>query len=202
MAPTWPRSQIADAINETITGTYPTLYGIGQYTFTFNASINTYGIDAAAERVLEVTADTIGPTEEQIHVQRFSFNASAPLTKFPTGKTVTLEKGAFPGRGVTVTYAKQPQAITFGDDFSASGLNDTAALAVKYGACSALVAFMDTSRLPVDTAQADEYDPSRFGPGTAAKVSGTLYQRYLIEVQNERRRLNASHPLPISLRTR
>lgn len=202
MAPTWPRAQVADALNATITGTYPTLYGVGQSTFTFNPAVDTYEVDATAERVLKVTADTIGPSDEQLQIARYSFNASAPTSLFASGRTITLEKGAFPGRSVTVTYAKQPQAITFGDLFTNSGLSESAALAIKYGACSTLTAFMDTSRLPVDTAQADEYDPSRFGPGTAAKVSGTLYQRYLIEVQNERRRLNATHPPTLSFRTR
>jgi hypothetical protein len=202
MAPTWPRTRVAAEINATILGTYPTLFGVGTTTFTYSPVITTYGLPVDAEKVLKVTADTIGPSNEQAVINRYSFNSVAPVGDFVTGNSITLETGAFPGRSVTVTYAKQPSEITFGQSFTASGLAESAKRAIKYGACSALISYMDSARLPVDTAQADEYDPSRAGVGTASRISAQLYQRYLVELENERKRLRAATPIPFTVRTR
>lgn len=202
MSPTWGRTRIATAINEVILGTYPTLFGVASATFDFNPSISTYELPAEANRVLKVTADTIGPSREQMEINRWSFNSVAPTSEFASGNSITLEQSAFPGRAVTVTYEKDLSPLTFGQQFTASGLAETAKLAIKYGACSNLVAFMDSARLPVDTAEADEQDPSRNGIGTAMRASTQLYQRYQVELEAERKRLRKSTPVPISVRTR
>ena len=202
MAPVWSRSRIATAINETILGVYPTLFGVASTSFTFIPAVTTYSLPAETERVLRVTADTIGPSGEQETIKRYSFNSVAPTSKYATGNTITLEQSAAPGRSVTVTYVKQPSEITFGSAFTACGLSETAKRCIKYGAISSLLAYMDSARLPVDTAQADEYDQSKAGIGTAGRISAQLYQRYLVELETERKRLRAATPTPISVRTR
>lgn len=201
MAPTWSRQRVATAINETISGCYPALFATATTSFSYNPSITTYEIPAAAERILRVTADTIGPTQEALEIKRYYFNSVAS-SDFESGNSITLEKGAFPGRNVNVTYLTAPVEITFGDDFTECGLRESAKLAVKYGACSNLIAFMDTSRLPVDTAQADELDPSHNAVGSATRISAQLYQRYLVELDNERKRLRAATPATVTVRTR
>lgn len=201
MAPVWPKQKVATAINEAILGTYPALFAVASTSFPWSPTTTTYSLPAEAERVLRVTADTIGPSQEQMAIQRYSFNSDATGT-FVTGNSITIEKGGFPGRNINVTYATAPIGITWGQAFTASGLAETAKLAVKYSACSNLTSFMDTSRLPVDTAQADEYDPSKAGIGTASRISAQMYQRYLVELDIERKRLRAANPTPIILRTR
>lgn len=202
MAPTWPKKRVADAINEAITGTYPALFGVGVTSFNYNGSATTYSMPADAEKVLKVTADTLGPSQDQVQINRFSFNSGAPVSEFATGNSITLEQGPAPGRLVTVAYMKQPVELDYGQQFTDSGLSETAKLAVKYAACSALAGFLDVSRLPVDTAQADAYDPSKNGVGTAQRVSNGLYQRYLVELETERKRLRAAYPTQITMRTR
>lgn len=194
MSPVWSRAAVADAVNDSILGVYPELFGIATTDFTYNPSINTYSLPTNADRVLRVSCDTIGPSQERVEIKRYYFD--------PAANKITLEAGPFPGRSVYVTYSTTLTEITFGDDFTASGLAETARLAVKYCACSTLVAFMDPARLPVDTAQADELDASRNQIGSASKISGQLYQRYLIELEKERKRLRAVTPTPINLRTR
>lgn len=201
MAPIWPKNKIASAINEAILGTYPTLFSIATTTFSFNPAINTYELPATCKSVLRVTADTIGPTKEQLRIARFSFNPTAN-GEFGSGKSLTLEKGAFPGRNINVTFKTVPAEITFGNNFTASGLAETAKLAIKYAACSSLLAFMDSSRLPVDTSQADELDESKNPVGSASKLSAQLYQRYLVELEKERQRLRETTPTPMTVRTR
>lgn len=202
MAPTWPKVQIAEAVNDAITATYPDLFAIDSASFTYDYSITTYELPADCERVLRVTSDTFSSSQEQIQFTRYGFNPQAPVATFATGKSITLESFGWPGRAVTVVYLKAPTEITFGDPFTDSGLAETAKKVVKYAALSALTAGMDLSRLPVDTATADEYDPSRSGIGTAGRVSAQLYQRYLIELEVEKKRLRAAAPIPISVRTR
>jgi hypothetical protein len=164
--------------------------------------VTTYEIPAAAEKILKVTADTLGASREQAQIRRYSWNSSAPTTTFASGNTITLEQAPAPGRGVTVTYQKRPTEITFGAPFTDSGLPESSKLAIKYLACSNLVALMDASRLPVDTAVADEYDPSKSGIGTASRISTLLYQRYLLELDTEAKSLRATYPVPVVVRTR
>lgn len=202
MAPTWTRKQVADAINDAIVGTYPDLFGVASTSFAFSPVQTTYPLPAEAERILSVVTDTIGPSQEQLAINRYSFNSVAPTVEFATGNTITLEKGGFPGRDITVTYTKAPSEITFGASFTDCGLRESAKLAIKYATCAALTAFMDTAQLPVDSAAADNYDPSHYGPGTASKISNNLYQRYQIELKNEQRRLRQATGVPISVRTR
>lgn len=201
MAPTWSRQRIMTAVNEAILGTYPTLFAVTSTSFTWSPAITTYGLPTLADRILRVTADTIGPSQEQVEINRYRFNSVA-TGSFATGNSITIEKGGFPGKNINVTYLTAPVEITWGQQFSASGLAETAKLAIKYAACSNLLAFMDTSRLPVDTSQADETDPSKNGVGTAMKISAQLYQRYQLELETERKRLRAATPATISVRTR
>ena len=201
MAPTWSRRRIMTAINEAILGTYPTLYATTTTSFTWTPAVTTYGLPSPAEKILRVTTDTIGPSREQLEINRYRFNSVASGA-FATGNSITIEKGGFPGQNVYVTYATAPITITWGDQFTVSGLAETAKLAIKYAACSNLLAFLDSSRLPVDTAQADELDPSRNGIGNAMRLSTQMYQRYQVELETERKRLRAATPATISVRTR
>lgn len=202
MAPVWSRNRIASAINETIIGTYPHLFTVASTSFTMNPSISTYSLPTTVRRILQVVTDTIGPSHEQVEIKRYRLNATASGSNFPNGKSITLEKGGWPGRTIYVTYEASPSEITWGDDFTDSGLNESAKLCIKYGACSNLTAYMDTSRLPVDTAQADEFDATKNAVGTAARISTQLYQRYLMELERERMTLRTTAPLPVTVRTR
>ena len=202
MAPTWPRTRVQSAINDTIVSTYPDLFGVAQAQFTFNPSQTTYSLPGEAERILRVTADVNGPSLEQQIVNRYSFNSVAPTDDWATTNTITLQEGVTPGRTVTVTYMKQPSALAAdGDALTTSGLRESAKLAIIYGACSQLLAFMDVSRLGVDTAQADEFD-SKNQIGRATQLSGQLQVRYQMELDKERKRLRATTSVAVSVRKR
>jgi len=200
VAPVWPRLQVQRALNEAIVNTHPVLFGIATETFTANPVVNTYELPADAESVLSVTADTIGPTNEQQHVRRYRFNSVAS-SEFTTGNTLTIQESVFPGVTITVTYTKAPSEIDLDDEFTVSGLRETAKGAVKYAACSHLLAYMDPSRLQVNAAEADEFD-DRNRVGTAQQIANNLYARYEIELERERKRLRTTTPVPINVRTR
>lgn len=200
--PTWPKNRVKAAINDVIAGVYPTLFGVAQTQFTFNPAVSTYSLPAEAERVLSVTADVNGPSLEQQDIRRYHFNSVAPTDDWPTTNTITLHESVTPGRTVTVTYAKQPTALSAdGDLLTASGLRATAKSLIVWGACSQLVGYMDVSRLPADTAIAREL--GEVNPvGTASRVSGQLYLRYQAELEAERRRLRATTPVTVTVRKR
>ena len=202
IAPTWPRNRIKQAINDVIVATYPTLWGVTQAQFAFNPAVTTYSVPAEAERILSVTADVNGPSKEQQVIKRYSFNSVAPTDDWATTNTITLQESVTPGRTVTVTYTKQPSALSAdASELTTSGLRETAKLTVLYGACAQLVSFMDVSRLGVDTAQADEYD-EKVQVGMASRISGQLQLRYEMELEKERKRLRATTPVAINVRKR
>lgn len=202
IAPTWPRNRIKSAINDTLTAVYPTLFGVAQTQFAFNPSQSTYSLPTEAERVLAVTADLNGPSREQQQIRKYHFNAVAPTDDWVTTNTISLHEGVTPGKTITVTYAKAPSALSAdGDQLTASGLRETAKLAIVYGACSQLVSFADVGRLPVDVAQSDEFT-ERNQVGMASRVAGQLYLRFQAELEAERRRLRAATPVAIVVKKR
>lgn len=201
MNPVWPRVRVEAAINEAIAGTYPVLYGVGTTSFLFDGVQNTYKLPADCVQVLQVTAATIGPTLEQQYVRRYGVNLSAPTGTFATGNSITLMEPIYSRSTITVTYKKAPAAITTSDEFTVSGLRSTAWKAVKLSATSELLNYIDTARLPLDTATAAEM-AERNQIGSAARISTQLWQRYLIELEQERRRQAAETPVPVVVRGR
>lgn len=199
--PVWPKTRIEAVINETIESTHPVLFAVATAAFTWTGVQNTYELPADCVQVLSVTADTVGPTMEQQKVNRYSVNLSAPTADFATGNSVTIQEPVMPGRLVTVTYKKAPTAITAAQDFTVSGLRSTAWKCVKLAVVSELLNYLDTARLPVDTAASAEL-AERNPVGSAARISTQLWQRYQIELEQERKRLAAETPVPVVTRSR
>lgn len=198
-APTWPRQRIKAALNDVILGVWPTLFGIGQTTFSFTPAQSTYEMPDEAEGVLSVTADTFGPSRQQQVIHGFRFDATAPTDEWANGKSVTLFEAASPGADVTVTYSKVPSVLTADSDtIAASGLRESARKLLMLGACAELLSMMDVSRLTVDTAPADLVD-SQVQVGTAARLANQLQLRFEMEVEKERQRLRETTPAKIKV---
>lgn len=191
MNPSYPTWRVQRAVNDTILGVWPDLYGVGTDSFTFTPSITTYEVPAEAESVLKVTASTIGPSQDQPEINHFSFNSNA--ADFASGNALTLNMVPDPGQTVTVTYSKSPTELTSGDDFTESGLRESARRCILYGAVAQLVSFIDSRRLGTESATADEYDSSQ-RVGTATQMAAQLTARYQMELEQERRRLRQAHP--------
>ncbi|MDP9820492.1 hypothetical protein [Nocardioides massiliensis] len=197
--PAWTRLDVKLAINDAIAGTHPTLFGVDAVSFNYNVSRNTYEVPATTERVLSVVAETIGPSKEPQVLRRYRFNPTDPESS--TGKSVTLGEQPAPGRTVRVSLMVSPSAIGDSDDFTVSGLRATARPAVVYMACSSLLSFADAARLQADTAQSWQASEGN-QIGSAARLSTQLYQRYLLELESERKRLRQAHPVSVTVRSR
>lgn len=163
--------------------------------------VTTYQMPADAIGVLAVRAQTVGPSLEWRRLDRFEFRAYGGTY----AQEIVIQQGGFPGRPIQVVYAAQPItpiATGTGATFESSGLLSTAKKAVRYHAESSLIAAMDVSRINVGSAQALAYDPNRNPIGIAAKLSAQLYQRYEMELEQERKRLNKLAPMTINMRLR
>jgi hypothetical protein len=197
-APTWPRTTIRAAINETIDQTYPTLFGKGTTSFVFNPSQSTYNLPADVESILAVTADTLGSSKNQQIVRHYDLIRTAPVGEYTTANIITLQESVIPGRTVWITYTKKPSSLSADSDTLVStGLQESAKLALILGAMANLTAFMDTARLPVDTAAAD-MDAAVNALGSAAKLSIQFSQLFQMELEKERQRLRRVTPVTVS----
>lgn len=192
MSPPFPTWRLARAINDTIVGTWPDLYGVGTTSFTYNPSVTTYSLPAEVENVLSVTATMLGPSQEQAEIHEYKFNSNAPTSEFATGNCITLLRVPEPGRTVTVTYAKAPSEISAGDALTESGLRETARRSLVYGALAQLVSLIDSARVTTDSAVADEFDTAQ-RVGTATQMAAQLTARYQMELEQEKRRLRQAH---------
>lgn len=191
--PPYPTWRIEQAINDTIVGTWPTLWGVASTTFTFNPAISTYSLPADCERVLSVSTTVLGPSLDQHPIRKFSFDSNSNTTEFATTNSITLHECPEPGRTVTVTYAKAPAAIASGDALTDSGLRESARKCVVYGAVAHLLSYVDAARALAGSAANHEMsEATRIG--SASQLSAQLTARYQMELGMEQSRLREAHP--------
>lgn len=190
--PAFPSWRIQRAINDTIVGTYPTLWGVATTTFTFSPTIYTYSLPADAESVLSVSTTVIGPDQQQYPIRGFAFEPNANTTQFATGKCITLHEEPSAGQTVTVVYAKAPTELSSGQALTASGLRETARRCIIYGAVSELLSFVDATRSLTESAINQGFsDVNR--AGTATQLAAQLTARYQMELNAEQSRLRQQH---------
>ena len=191
--PPYPTWRIEQAVNDAIAGVFPDIFAVGTTSFSFQSVVSTYSMPADVEDILKVTTTVIGPTQDQVPINSYSFNSNAPAAVFPTGNCLTLGEAPDPGQTVTVTYAKAPTTLVEGDDFTASGLRDTARPAIVYGSIARLLSFVDAGRTGTDSALASEWDTVQ-KVGTATTLAAQMTARYQMELAKEQARLRKAHP--------
>lgn len=195
--PMFPKKAVDRAINSTIGRAFPTVWGVATTNIAVNGAVATYELPASAQGVASVRAQDLGPSGVWYPIREFSFDGHADTTAYPTGKSITFHKGAFPGRPVQVVYRSKPVDLTDAmSSFSDTGLQDSARYAIVLGACAHLVRFADPTRLTSNTAAADEYDSKR-PYATATKIANDLESQFQRELQSEVDRLRQLYPTTI-----
>ena len=194
IAPSFPRSVIRKNINLAIDGVYPDLFGTYYTTFTFQAARTTYVLPQEAIDVIGASWQTIGPSLEWLPIRHYRMDKMANPLTWNSGKTVSIREGIIPGRNVMVTYTRKPIQLQFDtDDFSQTGLPDSAREVIILGAAYRTAAYLDMGRVPAATAEADSQQTS--DPiGSAANISRYMYQLYQQRLQVEVRRLQEQFP--------
>lgn len=184
-APSFPKISVKRAINDTIKAVYPSIYGVDRTTFTFNSAQTAYSIPAAAESVLAITWQIVGPSGEWLPIKSWRHDPVANTSEYATGNTVSIYEGLTPGRTVQVVYSKEPTELSSGADVftTVTGLPASARDVIVYGAAYRMVSFIDPGRLNFVAPEADQNDQTRqFGSGTnTARYLLALYQQRLQE---------------------
>ena len=194
ISPTFPRSVVKRAINDTIRASSSSLMAVKTTTFTFQAPVTTYAFnDLDIVNILSMSWQTVGPSKEWVPVRRWTWDSLANSTAFGAGaQSITIGDFITPGRTVKVVYSTNSLPFTSNSqDFSTqTGLDESCKDIITLGASYRLLTYLDPARATMVSPQADETDSKRpFGSSqTATKQLFALYtQRLLEETQRQQR---------------
>jgi len=179
VSPSFPRDIIRKQINNSVSGVFPSLFGVFYTTFTFVSSQNTYELPSEVDDILQVNWQTTGPSQEWLPVRQYGVNKNAYVGTFNTGKTISIYDGIVPGRTVHVVYSRSPQEMLLtSDDFEdVTKLPSYAKEPVILGAAYRMASFMDVGRLPSQAAEVDQID-QQSPVGSGGTVTRALFQLY------------------------
>lgn len=193
VSPAIPRSTIEQALNDAIEGVWPVVFGVSTYEFVYTAAKSTYALPAGAVKVLSVSWDTLGPTDEWSPLRRYRVDANADSTDFPTGSTLSIYDPVVPGRKVRVVYTHAPVRLSAGDVFTDSGLRDAAQDLVRYGAVYRMVPWLEVGHAPGNFAEPNY--TAGLGRATSPSSLGRfLVQAYQLRLQEEAQALHTLYP--------
>jgi hypothetical protein len=198
LTPSYPRTNIKQAINDTIGSVYPKLWAVYSYTFTFNASQTTYALPDDVQNVLFMSWQTTGSSREWLPLKKWRQDLMANIATFNTQKTINIYDNIQPGRTVQVWYAATPQTMTSGtDDFSAvTGLPESCRDVIVYGAAYRLLSFVDPGRINLTSAESDLADSKV--PGAAGSTNSRyIYALYQQRLQDESLKLSDKFPIRV-----
>ena len=198
LTPSYPRTNIKQAINDTINSVYPKLWAVYSYTFTFNASQVTYALPDDVQNVLYMSWQTTGSSREWLPLKKWRADLMANVATFNTQKTINIYENVQPGRTIQVWYAANPQTMTSGtDDFSAvTGLPESCRDVVVYGAAYRLLSFVDPGRINLTSAESDLADSKV--PGAAGSTNSRyIYALYQQRLQDESLKLSDKFPIRV-----
>jgi hypothetical protein len=198
LTPSFPRTNIQQAINDTIGSVYPKLFAVYSTTFTFNASQTTYALPDSAKNVIYMSWQTTGSSREWLPIDKWRQDLMANAATFNTQKTVNIYENIQPGRTVQVWYAANPQTMTSGtDDFSAvTGLPESCRDVIIYGAAYRLLSFVDPGRINLTSAESDLADSKV--PGSAGSTNSRyIYALYQQRLQDESLKLTGNFPIRV-----
>lgn len=196
LTPSFPRTNIQQAINDTIGSLYPKLWAVYSTTFTFNASQTTYPLPDDAQNVLYMSWQTTGSSREWLPIKRWRQDLMANVATFNTQKTINIYENVQPGRTIQVWYAANPMTMTNGtDDFSAvTGLPESCRDVIVYGAAYRLLSFIDPGRINLTSAEADLAD-SKVPGAAGSSNSRYIYALYQQRLQDESLKLSDRFPV-------
>lgn len=197
IAPTFPRSVIKKAINDTIRSLGSNIFAVKSTTFTFNAAQTTYAFNNLnIKNILTVSWQSIGPSKEWVPLRRWDFDSTADTTEFGSGaQTITLGEFPIPGRSVRIVYATDPVVFSSNsqDYVTQSGLPESTYDVVILGAAYRLLSFLDPARAAQVSAQADEVDAKR-PYGSSQSATKQLYALYTQRLNEEVKSQQQNYP--------
>ncbi len=193
--PRVPRIQVVRAINQTLAGLFPRVYGVAEQETAYTNMVYAYDIPATAVNVLGVAIQEPDIASGWHRSRRWSFVSNA-TTESTTGKQVFVAD-AWVGSTIHVTYAKAPGTFS-----EASGTNEDFATVtflpewcrelVVLGAAYRLIGLLDAGRLAERTAEGDllaQQSPT----GGAQKLGAFLYAQFQERLASAELQLRAQY---------
>ena len=207
ISPTFPKSVIKRAINDTINAMGSSIFAVKQVTFTYNSAVTTYelldsvGDNVSVQNILAMHWQEVGPSKEWIPVRRWSFEPYADITTWggsaaSPAQTVSIYDPITSGRTVKVMYAAAPTTLSSDSDVftTTTGLPITCKDVVILGTTYRLLTFLDPARASQTSPQADEIDTKRnFGSTSSVmrQIFALYSQRLADEVQAQQQQYPA-----------
>lgn len=198
-SPIWPTIRITEAINDAIRGVYPNLWGVNTKSISKIAVVYQYPLPAAAEEVISVQYQLIGPSHVWRMAQNWRFQGQSDTLTGElgaTGKSLFIADDVVPGRQIWVTYRQEPvELVNLTDDFATTTLLPaTAQDVIVYGACMKLSPQLEGPRLSISSVEASER-AQYVQPGSASKVSQYYGQLYAQRLEEEAKKLRDRYPI-------
>ncbi len=187
--PTFPRSSVKRAIQDTIRAIGSSIFAAKNTSFTYNSTVDGYAFtNLNISNILRMSWQDTGANKRWIPITKWTWDSSPDVATWGAGaQTITINDGRImTGRKVNVTYATTPATLstTSEDSFSTqTGLPESVRDVVVLGAAYRLLSFLDPARNTITSPQADELDSKRpFGSSsTATKELYKLYASRLAE---------------------
>jgi hypothetical protein len=198
LAPTFPRVNIKQAINDTINAVFPKLWSIASTTLTYNTVQNTYALPDDCQDVISLSWQSTGPSKEWIPIRNWRMDPMANSAAFNSNSTVSIYDRIDAGRTIQVWYTTSPNNLESNtDDFrDVTGLPDTARDVIILGACARLLTYLDAGRINLTSAESDAADtklPSQAG----SNASKYIYALYQTRLKEEASKLQGQYPVKI-----
>lgn len=203
ISPTFPRSAIKRAINDTISSMGARIFVAGSTTLTSSPATTAYRIPATGpslniDSILSISYQRIGPSKEWTPIRSYRLDNNANETAFTSGQTLSIYDNIQPGRTIQVVYATAPTPFTSnaGSFESQTGLPSSCKDVVVLGATYRLLTNLDPARASLLTPQADEVDSKR--PfGSLQSASKQVYALYNQRLNEELRNQQVKYPIRV-----
>lgn len=196
--PTFPRTRIKTTINQIISNIYPEVFAIGiDGTNIASPARASYPVNAAAESILSIRVQTLGPSQYWRPVTRFNFDPLANAGSFSTGRNVDIFEAMPPGRPIKIIYRSRFGVFTADtQSFSDVKLLEDYRDLIAIGAEARLLPALDGPRMQLGKMESRAL--AQFvQPGLASQVAKSLQQTFQARLIDERNRLQRTYPSSI-----
>lgn len=185
--PTFPRSFVKRAINDTIKSLE--IPAIKTVDFEFDGTTFAYPLPLGAEHVTGVSWDLPDVSAVWQRLTNYSLDRNYIVEgELLPRVAVVLGEAPMPGRTLRIQYTTNGTPLESGDDFTDSGFEESVEDVVKYGAMWRLVSTLETGRVSGTTVSGDALD-SKMSSGAAMAAARYLYQLYTVRLEEERKRV-------------
>jgi hypothetical protein len=194
--PRFPRQQVANAINETIGGLSPDLYGVADLTVHIDQLPDlSYPLPANAFKVIGIEAQVNAAYPYRTTLQDWTLKrAASGLEVEPRNRLWA----PYFNRDLTITYGFNPGVLAADtDDYvTVTGLDARTYDIPLLGALAKLVMSIESARLQVASVEANAR-VDRIQPGSGTNLAKTYLALYQQRFQSEVASLQARYPLQI-----